>query len=1040
MDKQLLDALSNLSVSLEMIAQSLNKSREDAKSATANALHSGNFSLQIQEISKGIESIKSDTEKILDNQQTIIKLQKEKRDKNFLAFEGSGEKKKTLKDGISVVLLIASAVLAIGFAFKLLGDVDWKSVMSISKALPLMAYAFERVAKTEGLSVSKVFMVGLVLIGMSAAIMVSSYILSRVTPIGLLQSMSVVFIASAFGVVAFGLGNLLKAFKDISIANAIKGALVLPIVLIAVSTAITVSSWILQKVQPIGLFQALTAVMISAAFAVMSFGLGKLLSSFKNVSPSAAIAASIVMPIILVALSWSISKSSQYLQGVVPISPFQALTSILIAGVFVILGYAVKPLLQGLSGASLKEMASGVLILVALSAAITGVSWIIQGVAPVTFGSILKFVAVGLSSSLVVVAMALAIKSVNLLGSVADYIKGGLSILAISSTIMLSSLILNLGDYTKYPSIGWSLGAGLSLAAFGLGAVLLGTQALNPFFYAGLGVTLLVAGTVVAASHILGIGKYDKYPPLGWTLGVGLSLSSFGLASVVLGGVIMTGIGAVALVAGVAAILGIAATVVEVSSILSKGNFSKHPPLAWSMAVGSSLYAFATSVVMLGVVNSVGGVAQTLSLGVIKNPIDAGIGAVLKIAHVIPVVDKILSSGSYSKYPPLTWAMGVGASLTAFASGAVLMGSVMKFGSKVITNGTQSIKNIAQSIVDVSFILKSGSYSGGPSKAWVEGISLSLGAFSPVYKMLMANNILKIFGGGVSAEQFSKAIRTISLGIIDSGKIFSESSSSFNITKAPSKAWAEGVGGSISAFAPIFKFLGTSSIFRGSIKSLSSSIVSISSAISKSSKIFASGNYSIFPKKEWVDGTIYAIQKFKDIQRMLSFGDMFSKLGITNDPLQRAVSNVTILAIAFSKLGTAVKSFTQSIDGINAEKLGLVEGMTSNVVLLSLMDPDMFNDMMDRLEDRSGVFADLLKDFTDKKEEKSTTNGIRTKSAVVQGKSDSQVLGEKVDKMTAILYDISSVVGSRGALKVYLSSIKEVQLTGSSNSPSSSRR
>jgi hypothetical protein len=43
--------------------------------------------------------------------------------------------------------------------------------------------------------------------------------------------------------------------------------------------------------------------------------------------------------------------------------------------------------------------------------------------------------------------------------------------------------------------------------------------------------------------------------------------------------------------------------------------------------------------------------------------------------------------------------------------------------------GTKGVKLIAE-CVDVSFILKKGSYSGGPTKNWAEGIGLAIASFA----------------------------------------------------------------------------------------------------------------------------------------------------------------------------------------------------------------------------------------------------------------------------------------------------------------------
>lgn len=1048
MDKQLLAALDNLSVALEMLSESLSK--KDSSSPVASAVKSGNFEDQLKSISKGISDIKSDNKKILDNQETILKLQREKKDKSMNVFEGSGKEnnKKMLKDGISVIVLIAGAVLAIGLAFKLIGSVDWKSVLAISIALPMMAYAFEKVAKVKDLTPGKVLMVGLALVGISIAVVLSSRILSGVTPIGFFQALTVIFIATAFGAAAVGIGYLLKAFKDIKASDALKASIVLPIVLLAVSIAITASSFVLQAVQPIGLAQAFTVILIAAAFGVASFGLGKLLSAFKNIKASDAMTAAKMMPIVLIGLSVAIAGASWLFSMIVPIGFFQALTAIVIAATFVVLSYSVQPLMKGVKGISEKDILNGTLVLLALSAAVVAASWMLMLMAPVPFSTMFKFLIFSITLTVAAIALAVAIKVVNKLGNEKDYISGGISIVIIAATIMISSLILS-------------------------------------------------------------VGSYDNYPGLMWILGVGISIIAFGLVSLVLGLVASTGVGAVVLLAGAAAVIGIAATIVAVDAILSAGSYTKYPGLDWAKGVGTSLVIFAAAVVLLGVVNSVGGLASTLTLGLVDNPIDAGIEAVMSISTLIPIVDAIVSSGSYTKYPSAEWSLGVGMSLAAFTSGILLVGMIASIAEDVIESGISSIKSIAQTIVDVSFILKSGSYIGGPTKEWASGISLALGAFSPIYSMLLLNEVMSAFGGGVSAEDYSSAIKTISQGIIDAAGFFSKNSAEFkngppvswaegvgkaisafspvyavlaessgwfssgpsvedmknaivtisygiidaarifsensvSFQNGPSKDWAEGVGSSLQAFAPIFEYLSENSGWFGmDIEDLNSAIITISRSLAVSSIYLSVGNYDKYPKKEWIDGTIYALQKFKSLLRILNFDDVMGTSTFSSifgpSPLERVVSNVTLLAIAFEKLGSAMNSFSNSINDLDAEKLGLVRGMSNNIILMSLMDPDMLEDVLDKIEEKGGIFAELIKDFEGKKETSPTAAPVRVGTSGAAAKSDSQILGEKVDKMTVILADISSVVGSRGALKNYLMSVKDNQLITSSGTPNTGR-
>jgi hypothetical protein len=147
MDKQLLKALDNLSIGLEQLVEALNNKGE-SKTDTGATLQSGDFGKSLEQISVEIQSIKTDTQEILKNQQTIIGLFKQKRDeKKTDEMEGAGDPKKEsqMKKGLATILLIAVAVLAIGMAFKLVGKVNILSVLALGIGIMLVAFAFEKV-------------------------------------------------------------------------------------------------------------------------------------------------------------------------------------------------------------------------------------------------------------------------------------------------------------------------------------------------------------------------------------------------------------------------------------------------------------------------------------------------------------------------------------------------------------------------------------------------------------------------------------------------------------------------------------------------------------------------------------------------------------------------------------------------------------------------------------------------------------------------------------------------------------------------------
>ena len=65
MDKQLLQALDNLSYGLEVLVEALKQ--KNAKSDTGKTLQSGNFDKSLESITVELKSIKKDTQEILKN-------------------------------------------------------------------------------------------------------------------------------------------------------------------------------------------------------------------------------------------------------------------------------------------------------------------------------------------------------------------------------------------------------------------------------------------------------------------------------------------------------------------------------------------------------------------------------------------------------------------------------------------------------------------------------------------------------------------------------------------------------------------------------------------------------------------------------------------------------------------------------------------------------------------------------------------------------------------------------------------------------------
>ena len=679
MDKLLLDALSNLSVALEEISKAL-ASKKEPTSGTAKAVQGGDFVKQISEIHIGVKSLQKDTKKILSNQQTIMSMAKQKPDKTDVASK-LGEDKSKIKmimEGLGVIVLMAVAILALGMAFKIVGKVDFLSVIAISTAILLLSIAFANVTKVlkkSGFTVKDGINFVLAVVSISLGVMLSSMILSKVRPIGIAQFFTTLFIAGAFAVIAYGMSGFLKAFKGMDPATLLKSVIFLPLILPAIALGIALASYALQLVKPIGIAQFFTTLFIAAAFTVIAFGMNQMLNAFKGKSMADITKAAIFLPLMLPAIALGIALASYAFQLVKPI-PFMTLLNIL---------------------------------------------------------------AMGLVLGVIAIAMVIPIRILGKMNP-KDMLMGGLGIVVVAGAIMVSSLLLNLGTYKNHPGFGWAVGVGLSILAFTPAVVVLGMIAMSGIgalaSLAGGAMVLVVAATIVGASFILSTGKYDKGPSTGWAAGTGIVMTVFGLSMLTLGTFILAtfGLGWLALQAGSAAVLMISQTIVDSASILRKGNFTGGPTKKWAEGVSLAIGAFS------------------------------------------PVYSMLMTSGVMKIF-------GIGGVSPSDFSNAI----------RVISKG----------IVDAGTYFRGmGGFTGGPTKQWAEGVGTAIGAFAPVYDVLMKNT--GWLASGVSPADMVSAIMTISQGIVAAANYFGKNVAVFDLSKVPSKKWGENVGAAIGAFAPIF--------------------------------------------------------------------------------------------------------------------------------------------------------------------------------------------------------------------------------------------
>ena len=529
----------------------------------------------------------------------------------------------------------------------------------------------------------------------------------------------------------------------------------------SVALAIAVSSWALKLVWPITLGQAVTAILVAGMFSAVSIGLEKIITATKDIE----LGSIKNLAVIMASVALGIALSSWALQLVIPVGFYQLLTAVGIAAAFVVISYSIKPLMEGIKGVSLKDIAMGGLVLVTITLAIVAASWALMLMAPIEFSTVILFATTALAIAISSVALAIAFKLINAIGQPEEYALGGLSVLIIAGVIALSSRILSLGDYKEgsYPGIGWTLGVGLSLVIFGGATLLLGMLVMET---GGAALAVLALGalamgmvalTIVGISQILSLGDYKEgsYPSIGWSMGVGLALYPLAFSAMLIGALVLTGVGAVALGVGLLTMYGIAKTVVKIANLFNGVNWGKYPNVDWAKGVGTSISSF-------------GKIMSDVGLkGVILNAIGKLIGTgPVDLADQLVQVDKKLQEGTFDKYPSPEWADGVSTILAKFAdlaSGGGFIGIAKQKAGSIL--GT--IKDTAQSIVDVSKKLSEGVYKDTIPPDWASGVASLLKTFSDISNSTSLGDKLK---NKLTGSPFT----TIAQNIVDTSNKLSE--------------------------------------------------------------------------------------------------------------------------------------------------------------------------------------------------------------------------------------------------------------------------
>ena len=499
MNKKLIDSISNFASALEQLVEQLKEreTQDTKKTSIFSKFFSRDSSSKImKKVQEGINDIKKDTSEIIKNQKELLKLDKaKKKEDNKNIIEETGEKSQLdkIKSGVGSIILIAGAILALGFAFKIVGKVDVISVLVLSFAITLLGHTLAKLNDSKIPTPNESLLIGLALLSFTTAIVASSWLMSIMAPVSISQLLTFGAILGTFALLSSGIKTLIESTEKVNY----KQLIILPLVLVGISFAIVASSYILQNVVKIPddvLWSALKVGAIMGLVAmVMSVPLLILSKMGKN-----AIVGALFAVIILPALAYGIKLSSDILNDVKNV-PASILYNVMLIGLtmgLVALVMSVPLLILSKMGKNaIVGALFAVIILPALAYGIRYASEALQDVKTVPPSTLVDILFMGLALAAITIIMTIPLMFIGKFGT--SILKGALfSVIVlplISLAVMISSHIMALGNYTNPIPLDWALSFSLTMLILAIPVILLGAVSPVTVAFGALGLVLVAA-------------------------------------------------------------------------------------------------------------------------------------------------------------------------------------------------------------------------------------------------------------------------------------------------------------------------------------------------------------------------------------------------------------------------------------------------------------------------------------------------------------------------------------------------------------------
>jgi len=728
--------------------------------------------------------------------------------------------------------------------------------------------------------------------------------------------------------------------------------------MIIMSGGILGSSLLLSMAPTISLNTLFTTIGVSVSLAIAMYGVSKAIENTSNDDIKRMYMVAPVMPV----LAGGIVASGLLLQQMPTIGIKQVLSTI---GVGIAMGSSLIPLAiaSRMVGGKSKEMTTLSLLLPLTSAGLVASGLLLQNMPSLDTVNILKStVTIGASS----VALAGTVWAMNKMGLASP--------------------------------------GGLKTVTFGM-----------------LGATLM-SGGLMAMSHILNLGNYSNYPTTEWATGVGLSMLGYLPAVIVTGTIAMTGIGALALLAGVASMTGIAGGLAEVSHILNKGNYTGGPTEKWAIGTGLALMGFVDPILKLnpGLFGMLFGDTLSTKIEAIEK-----IGTGLKNASIN------IAGGNYTGGPTEEWSKGVGLALMSFAA---TMESVKPGFFESLIFGTSlddklnSMKKVAKFLPELGEAVGTDTsvYSGGPDPDWAGGAAKAILAF--------AETLNKVDTGWVKSnlDERLRGMKKVAKFLPELGEAVGDKTSMYK--GGPKKEWAEAIALTLGAFTGSLNDIDDAWFGSNlgprleSIKKVARTIKEIGWAVGNDNSMYKGA-----PPKKWTDNVSHAISSFTSIKGIQNTKDSTSQI-------YKLAWSYKYLAKTLSGLGDTLKELP--------DKTPDISGVYAGLVTLSLIDDSKLKDVLGAIDEHKGNLTDTMSaiikaseeqkskfntdgftgimDFAKLTSQKAASAPMQNVNPLMSSGIQSSVTQQKQKEPEPVKIDTTSLEEKVSNLSSLLTSVKEV--------------